>query len=180
MRRLRHSSRFPSRLPSRLPNRLPYPPPARLLPRRSFFVTVPVPVSVRTRTVRLQQPRLKIEMFRNRKLPLIPTREKFVMRRIKVIAPRRVNRVPAARWTAYPNRGYVTVHSRRSNLRVIPPEYNRLRTEERKERRAKGRHGQVESMRSDRGGMLAAAVLRGLSPPMIADTALVSRALYGD
>jgi len=128
----------------------------------------------------LQQPSVKISKFANRKIRLAPIREPFRFRTVRVVVPRVRQRVGASRWTAYGDRRVITVHSDRSTRRLLATEYNRVRIEERKSNRFKSRLGQVESIRSDRGGMLSAAVRSGASPQVIADTAMVSRAIYGD
>jgi hypothetical protein len=177
--------RTPLRPPLRTPIRVPVRPQLRDLyrpPLRSFTVRVPVPVSLITRTVRLQQPSLKISTRLNRKISLPSVRRsQHVMRKIKVLAPIAPHiRLPATRWTASAKRSTVTIHSKISTKKLLVHEYNRVRNQERKSQKIKHRHGQMESLNRDRSGMVSAAIQRGLSPQIIADTAMVSRALYGD
>ena len=67
----------------------------------------------------------------------------------------------------------------RAVRRLLRSEPNRRRYRERKTRRRHARNGQLESVRSDRFGIIANAYYSGASVERVADAALVSRALGG-
>lgn len=152
----------------------------RRRPSRSVVVTVPLPrpLARRVRRVTYVYPRSRVQATRVVRVPLAPKARGFVLRRVLVL-------LPAVLPSAEPSyvsvdRGRLNIHSRRQQLRQLRRfELNRRRYQEHKDGRHKARNGQLESVSSDRFGIIAEAHRRGLSARRLADAALVSRALTG-
>lgn len=158
---------------------------------RKIFVRVHVPANINHRipdVVRYKKPDSVIQSDRKRKLALgavsiqsrnrqqavIPDR-KTIERRIGVIIPRKLPRVPPHYVDL--RRNILTVHSQQAHARVLAREPNRRRYEEKKSQRVHARDGQLGSMRHDRYGILAAAVSRGMDVQSLSEAAMVVRGL---
>lgn len=143
----------------------------------TVVVRVPLPVTLRVRRVSYAYPTPRQRFRRSIRVPLVVPRERYLMRRVAVRLPAVLPVVPGSYVSTRPGR--LTIHSRRQFRRLMEREFNRPRERERKGRRRQGRNGQLESVRSDRLGIVAEAVRRGLSAAGVADAAMVSRALGG-
>lgn len=145
-------------------------------PARTITVRVPLPVSMpRARTVSYPYPSQRQLNNRVIRIPLLPPRQRFVVRQVKVRLPHFLPALGGSYVSVVPGR--LNIHSRRQTKRLLEREFNRRRYEEHKTRSRKARHGQLESVRKDRFGILAEAARRGLGARAMADAALVSRAL---
>lgn len=144
----------------------------------TVYVTVPVPSYLRTRTVSYTYPYQYSRARRVVRVPLVVRPTRYELRRIAVRVPRHLPLVKPSYVSLV--RGRLNIHSRRQTRVLIQKgEFNRARNEERKGRRRQARNGQLDSVRSDRHGIIAAANAMGLSPQRIADAAMVSRAVGG-
>lgn len=167
------------------------------IPRKKVIhVKVNVPVSVAKdldRTVHYSYPRQRQLNTRVLRTILKSPREKFVPRKFSVVVPKKLpyvkgsyvtahNRMSSAKlgrsWNILPS-PVLSVHSKRQYRKLMEREYNRKRYSEHKSNGRKARNGQLESVRSDRLGLIGFAVARGYGMRKIADAALVSRALGG-
>lgn len=163
---------------------------------RTIAVTVPYPVSrPLVRTVNYTYPLQRQLVKRTIRVPLVakviahgsksrpavtPGWTGYRMRRIKIQVPAHLPLVKGSYVsTELDRRGQprLSIHSARRLERLMHRENNRRRYQENKSNHRKYRNGQLDSVRGDKLGMIAHAVLRGYSPRVIADTAMVSRAL---
>lgn len=148
---------------------------------RTISVVVPVPRSVARRARRVTYaykfPRPLTRERRVVRVPYFVPRERFVPVRVRLLVPRYLPLV-ASSYVSMTDSGQA-IHSRRQIRRLLQREFNRRRYEEHKSNRRKARNGQLESVRSDRLGMLGYAARSGFGPRRMADVAMVSRALGG-
>lgn len=149
--------------------------------RNTIAVRTYVPLSVARRAgselLTYRNPHQRIHRRRNRRLVLSRPRSRFVPVTFRLSVP---SRLPAVRPSYVSlNRGRVNVMNSRAVRRLLRSEPNRRRYRERKTRRRHARNGQLESVRSDRFGIIANAYYSGASVERVADAALVSRALGG-
>lgn len=147
--------------------------------RRSIVVTVPVPVSVarRARTVIYPYPVQRQLRRRVIRMPFYSPRERFVVKRVKVLLPRVLPALGAS-YVSVTDSG-MAIHSLNQTVRLMDREFNRRRYQEHKSRQRKARNGQLSSVRADRLGMLGFAARAGFDARRMAEVAMVSRALGG-
>lgn len=100
------------------------------------------------------------------------------MTRVHVRIPHHLPIVPAS-YVTIDRKRRLNIHSKRRTLSKLLTESNVRRYNERKGRKRQARNGQLESINSDRLGIVAEAHHRNLNVNRIADAALVSRALGG-
>lgn len=141
----------------------------------TVYVNVPLPNLLRVRRVSYTYPSVRQRARRAIRVSLVAPSGRFRMRRVAVRVPAHLPLVPPSYVSVRPGR--LTVHSRRQLARLMEREYNRPRERERKGRRREAHNGQLESLRSDRFGIVGEAVRRGLGAGAVADAAMVSRAL---
>lgn len=161
---------------------------------RTIAVTVPYPVSrPLVRTVNYTYPLQRQHVKKTIRIPLAvvhtqsvqrprstPSWTGYKMRRIRVTVPAHLPLVRGSYVSTELDRSgkpRLSIHSARRLERVMQRENNRRRYQENKSNHRKYRNGQLDSVKGDKLGMIANAVLRGYSPRVIADTAMVSRAL---
>lgn len=145
----------------------------------TVYVNVPVPSYLRTRTVSYSYPKQVSRARRVIRRPLLVNRNtRYELRRIAVRVPRHLPLVKPSYVSL--SRGRLTIHSKRQLHALMEKgEFNRERRSERKDRGRKARNGQLDSVVSDRFGILGESLRRGFSAAGLADAALVSRGLGG-
>lgn len=143
---------------------------------RTVSVTIPVPEYLsHIRTVRYQQPFQRQRFSKSIRIPLTRHRDTtFTTRKIHVRVPTKLPYVGNSYVTA--ERDRLNIHSKRQTERLLHHEHNRRRYQERKENRRKARHGQIESLHSDRFGIVSEAYHRGATSNQLMDAALAARA----
>lgn len=145
-------------------------------PGRTIAVTVPYPVSAKlSRTVTYPYPKQIQRTSKVVRVELYPRKQFYRLAKVTVRMPRALPIVRGSYVSIDRNR--LNIHSKRQLRRLLDAEYNRRRYNEHKSNRRKARNGQLDSVRSDRLGMLAEAQQRGWSARRLADVAMVSRAL---
>lgn len=124
----------------------------------------------------LDVPRIAQRQHRNRHItvPLRRSRRRFIRRRFRLRVPKAPVRTAYMSLDRF-NR--LRIYSARSTARLLATEHNRRRRNERKSRRRKGNIGQLDSVRSDRFGIIGRAASRHRSPGRVADAAMLSRAI---
>lgn len=148
---------------------------------RVVTVHVPLPVSKarQIRTVLYPYPSSRMRRNSVVRVPLVPNGgrrpKRFVWRPVRVIVPAVLPFVAGSYVSV--SRDRLNVHSLAQLTRLMDREFNRPRYDEEKTNRRKARHGQLESVRSDPYGIIAAAARSRAPTRVVADAALVSRAL---
>lgn len=146
--------------------------------KRVVTVHVPLPVSkarqIRTVLYPYPNPRQRRNHVVRTPLRVRPGR-RFVWTRVRVLVPFVLPAVSSSYVSI--DRQRLNVHSLAQVTKLMSREFNRPRYDEEKSNRRKARHGQLESVRSDPYGMIAAAAASRAPTRVVADAALVSRAL---
>lgn len=143
----------------------------------SLYVPMPVSLARRVRTVPYPYPRQRQLRKNVIRVPLARPGGRFVFKKVRMRVPR-VLPLVAASYVSMTDSG-LSIHSSRQTRRLLDREFNRRRYQEHKTNRRRARHGQLESVRSDRLGMLGAAARAGFGARRMAEVAMVSRGLGG-
>ena len=114
---------------------------------------------------------------RHRRVPLVNPSGLLVRKKVNLVVPKALPQV-APHYVAVRS-GNVVVHSARSRARLLYRERNRKRRSERKGQRKRYWHGHLASLRSDRYGLVGAALRARSDVRQLHHAALVARALGG-
>lgn len=109
-----------------------------------------------------------------RSLPVHHVPRRLQLESVAIRIPRKLPRAMPSYWFI-DRRNRLTIAPRRATNRLLLGEAHRPRYDERKTRRRKARHGQVDSMRI-LGQRTRLAIAAGLGPNAIADAAMIDRA----
>ena len=146
---------------------------------RLYSVRVSVPIDLDLpRRLRVAPPRQRQRRRRVLALPLVASRVPTKRVRVTLVAPDYRRRLQPSVVAITPTG--LRIYGRQRVRRIMRREMNRRRNDERKSRnRRRPEFGQLESLRSDPFGIVAAAVRNGSSARAVANAATVSRALGG-
>ena len=145
----------------------------------TFSVRVYMPDDVDVPPVlALRKPKQQQRRTRAVTVPLGSKRGRRMIRRtVRLIAPRSALRMRLAPTYVIARSNSLRIQPEVRALAILEREMNRKWRLERKRRRRKYHHGQLESVRSDRLDMVGSAIRRGSDIRTVADAAMVSRAL---